>query len=105
MPLGMGYTIEAQLTGKEELGGIQIRAYDSKSGRFPKRAPRRSGEFISPLYMSNPMRGSKAGGTMGLGAGGRIEQKIYPAKYGLDTWDQKNHRSGFGYVRNTAQSP
>ncbi len=102
MPLGMGYTIEAQLTGKEELGGIQIRAYDPKAGHFPDRAPRRSREFISPLSMSAAMLASEAS-PMGLGAGGRIEQKIYPDKYGLDTWDPKNHGSIFVHIVNGAQ--
>ena len=27
MPLGMGYTVEAQVTGKEDVGGIQIIVY------------------------------------------------------------------------------
>jgi hypothetical protein len=102
MPLGMGYTIEAQLTGKEEVGGIQIRAYDPKPGRFPDRAPRPSREFISPLSFSAPMR-SAAASAMGLGAGGRIEQKIYPDKYGVETWDLKNHGSVFVHIVNSEQ--
>jgi hypothetical protein len=31
MPLGMGYTVEGQVTGKEEFGGIQLIAYKAKS--------------------------------------------------------------------------
>jgi hypothetical protein len=33
MPLGQGYTVEAQVTGKEEFGGIQIIVYDAKPQR------------------------------------------------------------------------
>ncbi len=102
MPLGMGYTVEAQLTGKEEVGGIQIRAYDPKPGRFPDRPPRRSPEFISPMMMM-PMAAPMAGGMMGLGAGGRMEQKIYPDEYGLDTWDQENSGSVFVHIVNSEQ--
>src|SRR5918992_1488855 len=35
MPQGMGYTVEGQLTGKEEFGGIQILAFGPKPGLFP----------------------------------------------------------------------
>jgi hypothetical protein len=33
---------------------------------------------------------------MGLGAGGKMKQKIYPDPHGIDTWDQEN--SGRVYV-------
>jgi len=35
MPLGQGYTVEAQVTGKEEFGGIQMIVYESKYRRKP----------------------------------------------------------------------
>jgi hypothetical protein len=34
MPLGLGYTVEAQLTGEEKHGGIQLQAYAPKPGRL-----------------------------------------------------------------------
>ncbi len=39
MPLGQGYTIEAQLTDEEVVGGIQICVYEPRKGRFPDRDP------------------------------------------------------------------
>jgi hypothetical protein len=81
MPLGSGTTVEAQLTGREEVGGIQIRVYEPKPGRFPDRPPSRS----EPMAMMGMPPGA-----MGLGAGGRMQQKIYPDSYGLDTWDAGN---------------
>lgn len=36
MPLGMGYTVEGQVTGKEEFGGIQLLVVPPKEGRFKK---------------------------------------------------------------------
>lgn len=39
MPLGMGYTVEGQLTGEEVFGGIQLISYAPKPGRFPDRPP------------------------------------------------------------------
>jgi len=39
MPLGLGYTVEAQKRNMEEFGGMQIRAYEPKPGRFPNQPP------------------------------------------------------------------
>ena len=40
MPLGSGYSVEAQVTGKEEFGGLQIMVFDSdkeqRNRQFPK---------------------------------------------------------------------
>ena len=34
MPLGMGYTVEGQITGKEKFGYRQIIVYEPKLGKF-----------------------------------------------------------------------
>lgn len=39
MPLGMGYTVEGQLTGEETHGGIQLCLYEPKEGKFPDMPP------------------------------------------------------------------
>jgi hypothetical protein len=39
MPLGMGYTVEAQMTDEEIEGGIELLVCDAKDGRFPKINP------------------------------------------------------------------
>ena len=39
MPLGMGYTVEGQVTGEERHGGLQIVCFDPKPGRFPDQPP------------------------------------------------------------------
>jgi len=85
VPLGSAQTIEGQLTGSERTGGIQLRVFSARAGRFPERAPR--------SRSTGPVRASL--GTLGLGAGGQIRQKVYPDKYGLDTWDP----SEFGSVQ------
>lgn len=36
MPLGMGYTVEKQVTGKEDVGGIQVAVYPAKIGAIPE---------------------------------------------------------------------
>lgn len=77
MPLGMGYTVEGQITGQEEEGGIQIKAFASK-------LPPRELERIK-AYSVDAMAAPAA--SMGLGAGGKMKQEIYRDEYGIDTWD------------------
>jgi hypothetical protein len=84
MPLGMGYTVEGQITGREEHGGLQIIVYDPKPGRFPEEEPRRPSSERICFCCSTA---AEYGGAMGLSAGGRMKQKIYPDSYGIDSWD------------------
>ena len=41
--------------------------------------------------------------TMGPGAGGMMQQKIYPDPYGIDTWDQDNYQRVFVHILYSAQ--
>jgi hypothetical protein len=91
MPLGSGYSVEEQLTGKAEYGGLQIVVYPMRKERYEEirrqreeeaRAPGR--RFMRPPSASAPM----AAGAMGLAAGGRMRQQIYTDRYGFDAWDQ-----------------
>lgn len=54
MPLGMGYTVEGQVTGKEDFGGIQLLCVPAKAGAIPE--PKRS-EYVrsGALNSYNPM--------------------------------------------------
>jgi hypothetical protein len=101
MPLGAGTTVEAQLTGREEVGGIQIRAFEPRPGRFPDRPPRREPGMPGRGGMAGLGRPANMG--MGLGAGGRMRQKIYPDPYGLDTWDAANFGEVFVHIVNSEQ--
>ncbi len=98
VPLGLGYTIEAQLTGAEEFGGIQVMVYEPKPGRFPDQAPPEPeldfAMFAEPVGMVEEM---------GLGAGGQMKQKIYPDPHGVDTWDPENCASIFIHIVNSEQ--
>ena len=98
MPLGMGYTVEGQVSGEEQFGGIQLVVFEPKAGRFPTVPPppgrfRVAAEF-APMAeaASAPIEGAE----MGIAAGGRMEQAIYPDPHGADTWD--NTRTARVYV-------
>lgn len=40
MPLGKGYTVEAQVTDEEKHGGFQLAIFDPRSGRFQEQDPK-----------------------------------------------------------------
>ena len=42
-----------------------------------------------------------AGAEMGLGAGGRMQQSIYPDAYGIDTWDTTTQRTVHVHIANS----
>lgn len=104
--LGSGETVEGQITGKEEIGGIQIALYEPKegakltiksrpyeyivSGAWPMKSSEFgvlgaalyccSGESLKGLSAERSVR------SMGLGRGGEIRQKIYDDPHGLEVW-------------------
>ncbi len=93
MPLGMGYTVEGQVTGKEEFGGLQILVFEPKPGRFPEGAERVRFERVCACL--------RPCAEMGLGAGGRMRQLIYPDDYGIDTWDRTNTGRVYVHIVNS----
>jgi len=80
VPLGEGLTVETQLTGREEEGGMTIALHAPRPGLFPDEPPARVHDRLrvgaAPMAMS-----------MGLGAGGRMRQEIYADEHGVDTWE------------------
>ncbi len=99
MPSGEGYTVEEQLTGKADFGGIQLRVYEPLPGRFPDQQPPPPSPDSFMFRKSSPMRAA----AMGLGAGGHIEQKIYPDPHGIETWDAQNFGVAFVHLVNSEQ--
>lgn len=84
VPLGSGYSVEAQLDGGDEIGSLRVMVFEPKPGRFPEHEPPR------PPFAMTPGPMVSSAGRMGLGAGGKMRQKIYPDQYGIDTWDPSN---------------
>ncbi len=97
MPLGMGYTVEGQMTGKEEFGGVQFKVFEPKPGRFPDEPP-------EPVHREDAVAYSAPSSVscdMGIGTGGRMRQKVYRDTYGIDTWDTTNTGRVFVHIVNS----
>lgn len=109
MPLGLGYTVEGQVTGGESVGGIQIQVFEPKAGRFPDEDPycwqgavTRCGAVPPPACAAPAAaRMRSSAGSMGLAAGGRMKQKVYPDPHGIDTWDRCRTGRVFVHIVNS----
>lgn len=100
MPLGKGYSAEGQLTGREQFGGVQIVVYEPVPGRFPDQPPPQpEPSFGAGFEFALEMPASE----MGLAAGGKLGQKIYPDPYGIEAWDPANYAELEVYILNSAQ--
>jgi hypothetical protein len=101
VPLGMGYTVEGQVTGEETWGGLQIQVFEPKPGKFPDEPPPEPPFELQTFAAMAPQE--MTGAQMGFGAGGRMTQKIYPDRFGIETWDQNNFGSVFVHIVNSEQ--
>ena len=99
MPLGESYTVEEQLTGAVQHGGLQIVAYPMKRERYAEMIRRRV--RARALYQVDDCLIPQA--PMGLAPGGRMKQDIYDDPYGLDAWDQQHVSRCFVTLVNSAQ--
>lgn len=89
MPLGSGFTVEEQVTGAAEHGGLQISVSPMKREEFESRFPKVDRE-ATPMYGRAFPPGtcySLATADMGLAPGGRMRQEIARDPYGLAVWD------------------
>jgi len=93
MPLGLGYTVEGQISGAEAFGGIQFRVHLPRPRRIPHRPP----SIHAGLAMESVM------GAMGLAAGGMIRQKIYDDPFRLAVWEPEPCAEFTVHVANSEQ--
>ena len=88
-PLGEGMTVEEQLTGEAEFGGIQIKAWPLKAEVYEKSLQERPA-FLSdgePEMMLDCVYEESASLDMGLGMGGSMQQEIYDDRFKPDQWE------------------
>ncbi len=121
MPLGAGYSVEEQITGTADVGGLQLQVYPMKAeayfrsevaARLPKSLEDLLDELVTvefedlriyalsrsmSLY-STPIRES---GAMGLGAGGTMRQEIYSDPNSFHDWDQSASGRCFVHLCNS----
>ena len=95
MPLGDGYTVEEQLSGAAEHGGLQIAAYPMKRERYEALIASGLSAFEAGA------RFDEAG--MGLAPGGRMKQEIYADPHDFDAWDQRRGSRCFVTMVNAVQ--
>lgn len=88
-PLGEGITVEEQLTGEAEFGGIQIKAWPLKAEVYEKSLRGRPAflEDAEPEMVMARMSVESESFDMGLGMGGSMQQEIYDDMFRPDQWD------------------
>ena len=105
MPLGDGYSVEEQMTGEAEHGGLQITVMPMKADHYErllaKRLERERAYRESPVRYSRMMPINEQ--SMGLSAGGLKRQEIYEDPHGLDVWDQRSASRCFVTIANSKQ--
>ncbi|WP_290797212.1 hypothetical protein [Halomonas sp.] len=102
MPLGDGYSPEAQITGSEETGGLQVSVYPMKRKAFEKRYPKID-EREYPQMMQETLMFSiqSCESPMALGMGGRMRQKIYEDEFDFSDWDRDTSSRCFVHLANS----
>ena len=92
MPLGAGYSVEEQLTGKAEHGGIQLHVYPIRPEHYKELQYR-----LSLMECSL----SASAGSMGLAPGGKLKQEIFVDRRPLDVWDTAHTSRCFVHLANS----
>lgn len=100
VPLGLGATVEGQVTGEEVWGGVQLQSYALKDERLAEwRATQQrmrsaggpAGGYgaAAPMAMAAPAAPGAAprrASAMGLGVGGSMRQEVYRDERPLSDW-------------------
>jgi len=100
MALGLGYSVEEQLTSEAQFGGLQIVVYPMKAEVFERRFPKleRARLWDNDEFALCCSVGSEE---MGLAPGGLMRQEIYEDPYGLADWDTAHRARCFAHIANS----
>ena len=118
MPLGDGYSVEEQLTGKADIGGIQVQAYPMNAETYFREKvlpdiPTTLEDILPTLFAEQLEESRKTSGFvrcpappsrrsgMGLGMGGLMRQEIYEDRNPITAWDQTQTRRCFIHLCNS----
>jgi len=104
-PLGAGDTVEEQLTGEAEHGGLQIVVYPLKKEVWKRMQRermqvRRDGLF-SVMEEDACYAMPSISPDMGLAAGGRMRQEIYEDEHDFSDWDLRASSRCFVHIANS----
>ncbi|MFB7778381.1 hypothetical protein [Streptomyces bauhiniae] len=101
VPLGLGATVEGQVTGEESWGGVQLQAYGLRPEVLARwretqraRSAQLAGGFGSPPAFAAPAPGGappsgaapRRAAAMGLGVGGSMRQEVYRDERPASDW-------------------
>jgi hypothetical protein len=99
VPLGSDYTVEGQVTGEEVWGGLQFLVVPQKPAPPPR--PPSGGGLLKRVQRARPAPDAAyPSAEMGMGAGGRMEQRIYADRYTFERWQQDRAGRVFVHIAN-----
>jgi hypothetical protein len=102
MPLGEGYSVEEQLSGDAEFGGIQIEVFPMRAEVFEKRYPIVSSDKWSRIAFAGTRCCEVRDVGMGLAPGGRMRQEIYTDPFSIHDWDTEHRSRCFIHLVNSS---
>ena len=109
MPLGTGYSVEEQLTGKAEHGGIQLLVHPMKKERYEEHMRSRSDMGVwdasssfdeDVVCFQSAPAAIEMSPDMGLGMGGSMRQEVYSDEFGRDAWETSERARCFVHLVN-----
>ena len=104
MPLGGGYTVEEQITGEAEHGGLQIVVYPMKAQAYRELYVGEGQTIFSVALDMDSMALSapaQSAPDMGLAPGGRMKQEIFDDPHDFDVWDTRASARCFVHITNS----
>ena len=101
MPLGGGYTVEEQITGEAEHGGLQVVVYPMKAEAYQELHQQRERVFSVALDMGSVAMAAPSAPDMGLAPGGRMKQEIFDDPHAFDVWDTRASARCFVHITNS----
>ncbi|MGH7470136.1 MAG: hypothetical protein ACRENP_19495 [Longimicrobiales bacterium] len=103
MPLGSGYSVEEQITGAAEHGGIQLLVHPLKASAYRPQPKWVYGPLEEPPAASDHFVGgsSAEGLELGLAAGGYMAQEVYHDTQEFNDWDLEHRGRCFVHLANS----